>query len=270
MHFVSPKVGSAVRCWLNTKTLYWSALTVQWHLANTVVYKGLGLQGIAVWVVALLLLSSGCVVRQYQPLSKLHQPIVVEPGRANFPDLALTVHCVPEGLLKGAQARELCDKVAVLFENQGATVNTVTTPGRFESSLGEAPESPGATAEDLVLELRVRRTHRSGRPLSWVPFVLSWSVVPSASEWSFAQDVVLRDETGFLLVTETLEGRIVNRFGLGHYLLTALIDLGHKRGNKTIGRADRDLSRDLYGQLSQLVLNAELHRDVLQAAGESR
>ncbi|MFT4623595.1 MAG: hypothetical protein ACI8PZ_002251 [Myxococcota bacterium] len=226
-------------------------------------------RSIALW--GGLLGLGGCVVRKYQPLSNLHRPVVIDPSAANFDDLALTVHCVPVGLLRGPQAGSLCQKLGTLFENQGATVTTLDTVGRFQETF-DAPaeagaEGPATPRHDLILEVRARETHKSHHPLSWVATVATFTLVPAVYESSFAQDVVIRDGTGFLLATDTLEGRVVQRYGLGNFLITALADLGRQRDRRlTTGVADRELSGDLYTQLSQQLFNAKLHWSVLQAA----
>ncbi len=212
---------------------------------------------------------SGCVVRQYQPLSTLQRPVIVDPTLPNFADLDITVHCVPGELLTRSRAGVLCDKVGLLFEAQGANVTTIDTEGRFAERFGDAPEG-GETDEtprhDLILELRARKTHSSNRLFSWAAWAASFSVFPGVWESSFAQDVVIRDGSGFLLATHTLEGRLVTRYGLGHALLVRLADVGRARDKRVMDSLGRELSEDMYTQLSQLMLNAKLHWSVLQAA----
>jgi len=218
-----------------------------------------------------LLAAPGCV-HVYQPLSGLHRPIVVDPGARNFEDLRLTVVCRAGDLLSRGEARLLCDKVGKLFEIQGARVTTVTDRGRYgggEDEVGEdAPTAIDATTTDLVLELRARANHTTNDVLSWVLCIGTATLAPAYTESTFAQDVVIRDATGFLLVSDSLEGRIVRTFGLGTWAGNKLLDLvARKKEDELSTKAvHADVSRDLYGQLSQMVFNAKMRWQVLEEA----
>lgn len=237
------------------------------------------LRGLTLAILALLLsvAASGCVVRVYQPLSGFHRPIVADPRLPNFQDTQLDVHCVPGGILNEQEAGVLCQKVRALFENQGARVRTHLSAGMSEDDeVDEVPSEATAASEprtELSLELRARRVHASQHPISWVLCWGSLSLLPGVVEATFAQDIVIRDGEGFLLLSDSLEGRLVTRFGSGAWLGNAIADLWRDDEEKVLGEAaNRDLSRDLYGQLTQLVFNAKMHAEVLQqgaAVGQS-
>jgi len=214
--------------------------------------------------------TSGCIVRVYQPMSGLQAPVVVDPTVRNFEDVRMTVHCVPGAFLSRQENSALCRKVGALFEIQGAQVRTIDTIGRAEDELeGEPPDGPAAPASepptDLTLELRARELHEAKNPMSWLISIGTFTLLPGVSESTFAQDVVIRDSSGFLLVSDSLEGRVMLRFGLGSWLGTAVSDLGREKDERLIGRAaDQDLSEDLYGQLSQLAFNAKVQWQILR------
>jgi hypothetical protein len=219
--------------------------------------------------------ATGCV-RFYQPMSGLHRPVVVNPQLPNFQDVRLTVRCVPEDLLNAEEANRLCEKVGTLFENQGAEVTTIASargaPGD-ELDGPHPPEDGGAErTTDLTLELRARRVHRSNHPVSWVLFVGSFTALPGVLESTYAQDVIVRDETGSLLASESLEGRIVEHVGLGSWAGNTLLDLvARDEQDKLTGDAfDRVVSADLYRQLSQILFNAKMRWQVLQQAPSGR
>jgi len=213
---------------------------------------------------------------------------VVNPQLPNFQDVRLTVHCVPEDLLNAEEAGMLCQKVGMLFENQGAVVTTTTTlHGGIEGSSGapevSAPEADDEAAQptvptvptvptDLTLQLRARRLHRSSHPVSWVLSIGSFTVLPGITETTYAQDVVVRDGTGFVLVSESLEGRIVEHFGFGSWAGNTFLDLvARDEADKLGGDAfDRVVSADLYRQLSQLLFNAKMQWEVLQQVPPAR
>ena len=220
-------------------------------------------------LLALCFLATGCV-QTYQPMTGLHRPIVVDTKAANLVDMSVTVHCVPGDKLGPQDAARLCRSVGALFTNQGAQVRTVSeatlrTADALDS-LGAAGDS--SSGAELIVELRSRRVHESNDPLLWLLCYSTFTFVPAVTEFSFAQDVTIRDGDGFLLVTDTLEGRLIRRFGISVWAGNKLLDwLWREDGEKlTKEAANLDLSDDLYGQLSQLVFNAKMQQQVLLEA----
>lgn len=219
------------------------------------------------------LLLVGCV-RSYQPLSGLHDPRVVDPGLPNFRDVSLSVHCVPTDYLGRIESAKLCRRVGSLFENQGAVVRTYTHArgaGLAEDDALAQPMGAGIPLEDrtaLVLELRARQVHTSSHPLSWALFSVSFSLLPGVIEETFAQDIEIRDDSGFLLVRHTMEGRLVQSFGAGTWAGNKVLDWTVRPSEEELtgDAVQRDLSADLYGQLSQLMFNAKIQRQVLDTA----
>lgn len=220
----------------------------------------------------LLAVAPGCI-HAYQPMSGLHRPVLVDPRAANFTDLRLTVVCPPGDYVSPAEAQMLCERVSKLFENQGATLTTRGDRAEQEPGIGEDPaagQAGGAAAPttDLVLELRAQELHTRNDPLSWVLCIATGTLVPAVTESTFAQDVVIRDGTGFLLLTDRLEGRIVRTMGVGTWAGNRLLDvLWRKKEDELNDKAvHADVSADLYGQLSQLLFNARMRWKVLQEA----
>lgn len=215
--------------------------------------------------------SPGCV-HVYEPLSGLHRPVIVDPQAPNFRDLHLQVVCPPGDFVDRDEARDLCDHVGKLFENQGAIVTTTDRLGSPDVSVtpDDAPvgETAAAPRTDLVLELRARQLHYSNDPLSWVLCIATFTIVPAVTESTFAQDVTIRDGTGFLLVQDTMTGRIVRTVGVGTWFGNRVLDrLVRKKSDRLNSDAvHADLSTDLYGQLSQLVFNAKMRWEVLREA----
>jgi len=214
-------------------------------------------------------------VKVYQPVSGLHRPVVVDPQLANFHDVHLTVHCPPGDLVNPTEARALCRKVGILFENQGAKVTTYTTDRRLDDDplAGSLPDEgddqpPEHPPTDLILELRGRQVHEATNQLSWVLFFGTFTLVPAVSEFTFAQDVVVRDHSGFLLASDSLQGRIVRYSGAGTWITNKLLDLTFRdKEDRIIGdKPHSDLTADFYGQLSQLLFNAKMQWQVLDRA----
>lgn len=207
----------------------------------------------------------------YQPLSGLHRPVAIDPQLPNFTDTRLDVRCARGALLNDAQAGVLCDRVEALFTNQGAEVHTYVGDGPLD---GDAPftdtvdgAAPAEPRTRLLVELSARETDASIHPFSWVLYAATFTVIPGVIESSFAQEIVIRDDTGFLLVSDTLEGRIVTRYGIGPWFGNKVLDLTREKDDK-LGEdaASQDLSADLYQQLSQDVFNAKMRARVLRQA----
>lgn len=210
-------------------------------------------------------------MRVYHPMSGFHRPIVVDTQAPNFTDTELLIHCVPGKYLGKGATRELCRKVQVLFENQGAKVTAIATTGINPEDLEDVePEEGDPTPREtkLVIELRARKIHESYHPWSWLACFASFTIVPGVNEFTFAQDVVVKDGEGVLLGRDSMKGRIVKRFGGAHWAVNMVTNLAtRKKKDRHSGHAvGRDLSADLYGQLSQQVYNARVQAQVLAEA----
>jgi hypothetical protein len=207
----------------------------------------------------LLLGLSGCTVTVYQPLTGLQRPRVVDPSVANFEGRRVLVRCHPGEYLNVSSSRQLCRAVATAFRNQGAAVEfEVPRPGR-----GSAREGEGRP--DLVIDLRSRLLHQDESNLQWILSYFTLTLFPTSTEFTFAQDVTIRDPEGVLLVADTLQARFIRSFGAGVWAVNWALDHAvRKEEDKLSGdAAKRDFSRDFYGQLSQLAFNAQMRSWVL-------
>ncbi|MBS1152785.1 MAG: hypothetical protein H6Q89_4483 [Myxococcaceae bacterium] len=202
---------------------------------------------------------TGCVTI-YQPLVTLQRPAVINPEYNNFDGLQLLLRCLPTDYTDSGDSEILCQNLRTLFTNQGATVQ-VEVP---EAELPPAEE--GTARPDLVIELTSKQLHSENSALLWVLCYASLTLIPAVTEATFAQDVVLRDADGFLLGSESLQGRFVRYFGLGYWGINALMDLivRPKEEKLTGAAAKTDFSRDFYGQLSQLAFHARMRQLVLR------
>ncbi len=223
---------------------------------------------------ATLSVGPGCV-RVYHPMSGLHDPVVVDPSMPNFRDTQLTVRCVPGRLLNVQQSAQLCRKVALLFENQGAQVLTYVTEGTSseerkddEEDLASEAAEDGRGLADTKLELviRSRETHRASHAVTWAGFGISFGILPGVDERSFAQDLEVRDADGFLLVQSTLQGRIVRYVGASTWIGNKLLDWTVRDDSEDLtgDASNQHLSDDMYAQLSQHVFNAKMRAQVLR------
>ncbi len=221
--------------------------------------------------------TTGCLT-VYQPLSGLHRPIAIDTRVANFSGQALTIHCVPEKFLSRKEASALCRKLQVLFENQGAKVTTASTLQISDEGLSSndnrvvAPlAAPGPTVVDksqppssMTLKIQARQIHRETNPMLWTLSALTFTLFPAISEYTFVQDITIRDASGFLLLSDSLKAKFTRYFGLSTYFGNIALDWFREESNKLSGnRVKTDFSDDFYPQISQLVFNAKMRARVL-------
>ena len=211
--------------------------------------------------------NTGCV-HVYQPMTGLHDPVILDTAVANFDTLRLSVICDRGDLLSRGEARVLCQYVGTLFENQGAEVSTRVSDEGPDVFIDAVEEEKPAPEVDLEMVLSSRQVHTSFDPVSWALFYMSATVVPAVTERTFALDVVIRDGTGFLLVSDSLQGRIIRRAGVGVWATNKAMNRFFRSEDEQLTEetAGQDLSDDMYGQLSQLVFNAQMQWLVLQQA----
>jgi hypothetical protein len=193
------------------------------------------------------MLSSGCVT-VYQPLVSLQRPVVVDPQIANFEGQRVLVRCIPGDYLQPSDAVQLCRNVRTLFANQGAEVDVeIPRPG------ASARDEQGGPKADLIIDLKARLVH-----------------VPAITEFTFAQEVIILDSSGFQLASDTLQGRFVRYCGVGLWAVNGALDLLVRSDAEDLtgDSAQKDFSRDFYGQLSQLAFNARMRSLVIRGFEE--
>lgn len=186
---------------------------------------------------------SGCSRMIYQPMSGLHRPIAIDTQAANFVATAIDLKCSSDPALGEADVRKTCRRLKRLFERQGAQVTMRTAfdkPDRDADddavSPEDAPRRPGGV--QLFIELHAQQLHaQSSLPFFW----------DHTADFTFAQDVTIRDATGFLLARDRLTGRFVRHLAWPWQDDDAI-----------------PFSRDFYGQISQLAFNARMRWTVTQ------
>jgi hypothetical protein len=213
--------------------------------------------GLLVLVGAVL---SGCVT-VYQPLVSLQRPVPIDHQLANFQGRRLLVRCVPGEYLSPSDAQVLCYKVRSLFAVQGAEV-------AVEVPIVGRPAGPGQAElePDLSIELRSRLLHEENSKLLWFLSIASFTLVPTIAEFTFAQEVTIRDSAGFVLASDSLQGRFVKYFGLGVWAVNGALDfLVRAEDEKLTGaRAGQEFTRDFYRQISQLTFDAHMRSLVMR------
>lgn len=223
-------------------------------------------QGLLVAVGMLLVCLFGGCVTVYQPLVGLQRPTVVDPQEDNFSGQKIRVRCIPEQNLNSKQAQVLCQKISTAFSNQGALVQTVV-PSERGASEPEGDEG----APDLTIDTKVRLLSEQSSALLVFASVWTLTLVPTITEYTFAQEVTIRDRDGFALVTATLEARFIRYMGAGVWAVNGLLDwLVRSKDEKLGGNiASQEFSRDLYRQLSQLAFTANMRARVMRSFAEA-
>jgi hypothetical protein len=210
-------------------------------------------------------LLSNCVT-VYQPLVALQRPVVLAPDVANFEGARVLLRCVPGDWIDAADSRQLCKNLRALFTSQGAQVDVEVPRGRG-AGLGRGEAGAEATKPDLVVDLSARLLHEENSALLWALSLASLTLVPAITEYTFAQDIVIRDAQGFQLAADTLEARFERTFGLLVWAVNGWLDLlVRPKSEALLGDAYRqDFSRDFYGQLTQLAFHARMRAQVMRS-----
>jgi hypothetical protein len=209
-------------------------------------------------VMALLAISSGCVT-EYQSLSGLTRPVALDIAVANFERQRILIRCFPGDYLDAASSQKLCRSLQTVFTNQGAEVD-VEVPRDGDT----LPEAAGRAPPDLVVDLRSRLIHRgSDGVLMFFLSLMTMTVVPMMSEQTFAQEVIVRDPSGFLLANETYEARLLEYVGVALWAVRKAAENLDRSGAPPFN-ARAELSNDFYAQLCQLTFHARMRRDVMR------
>lgn len=203
--------------------------------------------------------ASGCIYA-YQPLVGLQRPVALDTAIANFEGQKILVRCVADDVyLDSGDAERLCRQMRSLFTNQGAAVTVdIRQKNAGWSEPGFKP--------DLIIELRGRLLNERSSNWSWLLCYASLTLIPAEAEYEFAQDIIIRDASGFMLASDSLQGRFVRQFGLGTVAVNGLADLIVRPKNQrmTGDGYKEDFTKDFYGQVSQLAFQASMRSLVMR------
>jgi hypothetical protein len=220
------------------------------------------------WCAIFGVLTSGCFT-VYQPLVGLQRPIAVDPQLGNLTGLHVHVRCIENDFQPKAVASKLCSLLETMLGNQGALVHSTTgrTPVAADSA-GEAETQP----PQLVVELTARLLHEEKNNLLFSLSIMTATLVPMVSEFSFAQDVSVYDAEGFLLTADTFQARFIQYAGAGIWSINKVLDwvVRDDPEDLTGDACKRDFSRDFYGQVTQTVFNASTRWRVLRPGAVSQ
>jgi hypothetical protein len=199
---------------------------------------------------------------------------MVDMTLPNFNGLRLLVRCTPGDGADFGESEDLCNNMQTLYSNQGAKVEIEIPPEPSENGEntenaggGEPPPERSGLKPDLIIDLKARKVHSENSPLLWVLCIASATLIPAITEATYAQDVVIRDPEGFLLVQDSLQARFIRYFGLAFWGVNGLLDLFVRpKGEGLIGtNHQKDFSKDFQGQLSQLAFHAWMRSKILRA-----
>jgi hypothetical protein len=221
--------------------------------------------------IATLLAFSGCLT-VYQPMTSLQRPTAIDPREKNFEGTHLLIRCIPGDWADGSESQTLCQNMSTLFANQGAKVD-IEVPGESLEGVDDEPierrpktQAP-KTKPDLIMELTARRLANDNNPLNWIICYATLTLFPAITDVTFAQDVIVKDSDGFLLVRDSLQARFVRYFGIAVWAVNGLMDLiVRPKEEKMLGDAPkRDFSKDFHAHMSQLMLTARTREKVLHS-----
>lgn len=211
----------------------------------------------------LLANASGCMtVTLYQPQRGIHRPVVVERTPRTFDGVRVLVRCrAHKDFLPTGDATRLCGKLAQDFAAQGAEAEWVVPRGR--NFVEEVPF--GGEGADLTVEIESRIVHEDSIRLSGVLSGCTCTLLPTVSEHTFSQRVVVMGRDRSVLTEDLLRERFVEYGGCGVWSANLLLDwLVRNDEDKLTGDAPKErFTRDFYGQIRQLTYNARVRAEVL-------
>jgi hypothetical protein len=201
-------------------------------------------------------------VTVYQPLVALQRPTAIDTDAQNFERQRMLIRCIPSDGLKPDDAQLLCGRLRTLFTSQGAQVE-VEVPQRGGPPSNEA----GAAKPDLIVDLKGHLVNSQDNGLLWIVCALTFTLVPAVSEYTYAQDMTIRDANGFQLASDRVEARFVRYFGVGIWAVNSTLDLlVRSEDEKLTGEvSSKDFSRDFYRQISQVAFNASMRALVMRS-----
>lgn len=213
-----------------------------------------------------LILCSGCTASIYHPLTGFHRPVALEPRADTFKGLNLEITCLPSETLERSDAERLCRHARRLFAEQGALVQTSTRAGAGGNPMGQAADVQQPKGPTLKIDLSARIRRDDPNVVSWFLAIYTLTLVPAVTEHVFIQDVVVRDDSGFLLAKDTWEGRIIDYLGVGFWTVNFALDhTVREPADVVTGDAcEKNFSRDFDRQLTQIVFNARARWALLQ------
>lgn len=205
------------------------------------------------------MVSGSSCVTFYQPQLALQRPVAVDAQTpTNFTDTRVLVRCHPA---EGVEPDVLCRNVRSSLSKQGAKVTTeVVRPN------GRAPESKEASeAPQYVIDITSKLVDHNEPFLLNVLFAFSFTLVPAWEEWTFSQDVRVRDASGFVLAQQSFQERFVETVGLGIWGINAIVDLliRPKSEQVTGDGYKREFTTDFHDHLAQLLHNAKVRARVM-------
>lgn len=204
----------------------------------------------------------------YQPLSGLHRPAVVNPAHPNLRGVRVTLACTSDALAARESARRLCERVEQLFEVQEAVVSL--------RDAGPAPLVPDAepasatTDVHLLVALHESRPERDAHPLTLAAFSVTLTLAPWMQEDRFEQSVIVRDAAGVTLDQDAYSARVVTSTGAAIWAGNVVADRLWRPEEQHVTRdaAWKQLSGDLYQQLSQTVYDAAVQQRLRQRSAQ--
>lgn len=205
------------------------------------------------------LCASGCVT-VYEPLVGLQRPVAIDaeqPGNFDATTVLLRCHAG-----ENVEADVLCRNLRSSLTKQGATVTTeVVKPQR------SVPKDNREATPEFIIDLTSKLVSQTDGTLSVLLCIASFTLIPATLSATYAQELTVRDQRGFLLGQLSLQERFVESFGLGVWAINGLIDLiDRPKSEQVTGEGFKaEFTKDLHAHLAQLLHNARVKTRVLNA-----
>jgi hypothetical protein len=201
-------------------------------------------------IVTMAALQHGCIsVYHYQPLGGMRRSYLVSYQEQNFKGLSLRLKCLKSATIDAFQAEELCEKMRVLFESQGALIKDASN---------KETEDDSQQKPDLSIVFSAKKIYDVENSWLWPVSFFTFTLIPVEQEFAVEQSMQIVDGSGQLLKTENFQARFVWVWGLGYWAINGLLNWTVRSDfeNVTEETVKRDFSQDFYSQVSQTLYNA--------------
>ena len=230
---------------------------------------------------ALLFCLSGCAgfsTYYYQPLAGLQRPIAIDIKKRNFSQLKINLNCVFSKEFSKSDSSFVCEKLQNSLVAQGAEVKIISDENDADKEEEKNEKSDNASKSDsdkknknnlaekladIPQEYRIdvdsKEIFRDRNTWMWALAIPSFTFFPVKEEYVSRATLRIVNPKGFLLATDYLDARFIRYISIPYAGMNLLLNWLFRSPDEKVSAETLHLrlSEDFYGQLSQIILNAQ-------------